>query len=247
MSDYNYSIETVDVEVDGVKSAMEVFLFKPEGEGSHPGIVLAQHIPVGHTGIENDTFTLTTAQRFAENGFAVAVPFIFHWWPKSETMEKKKEESRDDWMVADMTAAFELLAGQDTVDPDRIGCVGHCWGGRVAWLAACHIQQFKALGVFYGGNIKKGLGEGATPPIELTANIPCSVIAFFGNNDGNPSPADVEDYSAALSDAGISHEFHQYDGAGHAFQNFPVAERYNEKASDDAWEKVLGFLGDKLN
>jgi len=132
------------------------------------------------------------------------------------------------------------------VDADSIGCVGHCWGGRVAWLAACHINQFSALSVFYGGNIKKGLGEGATPPIELAGNITCPVIGFFGNDDGNPSPADVDDYSAALSEAGIAHEFHQYEGAGHAFQNFPVTERYNEAASEDAWEKVLNFLKEKL-
>jgi len=242
MSDFHYTVKTVDVE----GSDMEVFLFMPKGEGPHPGIVLAQHIPIGHTGIENDTFTLTTAQRFADAGFAVAVPFIFHWWPKSETMEKKREESRDDWMVADMTAAYVLLAAQDTVNADKIGCVGHCWGGRVAWLAACYIDQFSALAVFYGGNIKKGLGEGAKPPIELALNIPCSVIGFFGNDDSNPSPADVDDYSAALSEAGIAHEFYQYDGAGHAFQNFPVAERYNESASEDAWGKVMEFLNEKL-
>ena len=58
-------IETVSVQ----DSPMEVFMFKPEGEGPHPGLVLAQHIPVGHTGIENDTFTLKTAERFSENGF----------------------------------------------------------------------------------------------------------------------------------------------------------------------------------
>jgi len=242
MSDFHYKVKTVYVE----DSDMEVFLFMPKGEGPHPGIVLAQHIPVGHTGIENDTFTLMTAQRFADAGFAVAVPFIFHWWPKSETMEKKRKESRDDWMVADMTAAYALLAAQDTVNADKIGCVGHCWGGRVAWLAACYIDQFSALAVFYGGNIKKGLGEGATPPIELALNIPCSVIGFFGNDDSNPSPADVDDYSAALSEAGIAHEFYQYDGAGHAFQNFPVAERYNESASEDAWGKVMEFLNEKL-
>ena len=31
---------------------MEVFLFAPPGLGPHPGIVLAQHIPVAHTGID---------------------------------------------------------------------------------------------------------------------------------------------------------------------------------------------------
>jgi len=236
--------QVVTIEVLG--SPMEVFLFLPEGEGPHPGLVLAQHIPVGHTGIENDTFTLTTARRFADNGYAVAVPFIFHWWPKSADMDVKRRESRDDWMVADIRAAYEVLASCTAVDEDRIAMVGHCWGGRVAWLGACYIDRFKALAMFYGGNIKKGLGEGAEPPIGLACNIPCPVIGFFGNNDTNPSPEDVDDYSAALSEAGISHQFHQYDGAGHAFQNFPAPERYNESASEDAWEKVIQFLDEQL-
>jgi len=238
MTRFNYTIHTVDID----HSSMEIFLFIPKGKGPFPGIVLAQHIPVGHTGIENDTFTLTTAQRFADNGFAVAVPFIFHWWSKTDAMDRKKAESRDDWMVKDVRAAFDLLAAQENVQSDHIAMVGHCWGGRVAWLAACHISQFSALAVFYGGNIKKGMGEGSAPPIELTGNISCPVIGFFGNEDTNPSPEDVDDYSAALSAAGVTHEFHQYDGAGHAFQNFPVPERYNKSASDDAWSRVIHFL-----
>jgi len=242
MSAFHYTVATVDV----LDSTMEVFLFRPAGEGPFPGIVLAQHIPVGHTGIENDTFTLTTAQRLADNGYAVAVPFIFHWWPKNVSMDTKKTESRDDWILEDISAAFNVLADQDYADGEHIAMVGHCWGGRVAWLAACHIRQFRALAVFYGGNIKKGLGEGAIPPIDLAANIPCPVIGFFGNEDTNPSPADVDDYSEALSVAGISHEFHQYDGAGHAFQNFPMPERYNAEASEDAWGKLIDFLDEHL-
>ena len=233
-------------EVEVLGKPMEVFLFPPKGEGPRPGILLAQHIPMGHTGIENDKFTLATAQRLADNGFFVAVPFLFHWWPKEELMEIKKAESRDEWMVADMQAGYRLLTRQEGVDPARIGVVGHCWGGRVAWLAACHLPELKALAVFYGGNIKKGLGERSVPPIELTPRIPCPVIGFFGNEDSNPSPDDVEDYGAALSDAGISHEFHQYEGAGHAFQNFPAPERYREQASEDAWAKLLVFLKEKL-
>ena len=237
-----YSITTVEV----LGSPMEVFVFRPKGQGPHPALLLAQHIPMGHTGIENDPFTLTTAQRFADNGYVVAVPFIFHWWPKTAPMEQKREESRDDWMVADMQAAFAVLAGMPEVDPHLIGLVGHCWGGRVAWLAACHIPQLAAMATFYGGNVKKALGAGNVPPIELTRFIACPVICFYGNNDTNPSPADVEDYRTALTLAGISHEIHQYDGAGHAFQNFQAPERYNQSASDAAWLKVLAFFKEKL-
>ncbi|MGV3592186.1 MAG: dienelactone hydrolase family protein [Gammaproteobacteria bacterium] len=220
---------------------MDVFVFRPEGPGPHPGILLAQHIPMGHTGLENDPFTLTTAQRFADNGYIVAVPFLFHWWPKGDPLEKKREESRDDWIVADMKAGLAVLQEQPGIDEQRIACVGHCWGGRVAWLAACHMP-FAALATFYGGNVRKALGAGNVSPLELTPHITCPVIGFYGNNDTNPSPQDVDEYSAALTAAGIPHTFHRYDGAGHAFQNFPMPERYNKAASDDAWEKVLAFL-----
>lgn len=237
-----YNVKTVDVQ----GSPMEVFLFNPGGQAPHPGIVLAQHIPVGHTGVENDTFTLKTAERMAQHGYYVAVPFIFHWWPKEEDIVVKRDESRDDRMVADLKAAFELLRDDPAVDSERIGIVGHCWGGRVAWLGACHLPDLKACAVFYGGRIKLPMGEGNPPPIDLADNITCPVIGFFGNDDKNPTPADVDDYSAALTRAGIDHKFYRYNGAGHAFQNFPSPERYNKEASEDAWDKVLAFLAEHL-
>lgn len=230
--------------VDG--SDMETFLFLPLIDGLLPGIVLAQHLPVAHSGIENDAFTLDTARRYARNGFAVAVPFLFHWWPKGADIELKRRESRDDRTVADMQAAFKLLQQQPGVDGQSVGIVGHCWGGRAAWLAACHIPDCRALAVFYGGNIKVGRGEGGVPPIKLAASMPCPVMGFFGNNDLNPSPSDVQDLDAALLTAGIKHHFFQFDGAGHAFQNFASAERYNAAASEESWNKVLAFLRENL-
>ncbi len=237
-----HRVDTVTVQ----DSPMEIFMYEPKGDGPHPGIILAQHIPVGHTGVENDTFTLKAAERFAENGFAVAAPFIFHWWPKEEEMQVKRDEFRDDWTKLDLQATFDHLAAQDNVDANRIGIVGHCWGGRVSWLGACHNPKLKACAVFYGGRIKGTMGPGTPPPIELAGNIKCPVFGFFGKEDTGPSPEDVKDYAAALEAAGVPHTFHSYDGAGHAFQNFPNPEKYREEASEDAWGKVLGYMGDAL-
>jgi len=237
-----HQIETVDV----LGSPMEVFLFSPEGDGPHPGLVLAQHIPVGHTGVENDTFTLATAERFAAHGLYVAVPFIFHWWPKQAEMQQKRDESRDDWMIADMRASFDLLAALPDVDADRIGIAGHCWGGRVAWLGACTIAELAACAIFYGGRIKLTMGEGRAAPIEYAGDIRCPVAGFFGNEDRNPTPEDVDDYDAALTAAGVPHTFHRYDGAGHAFQNFPNEAQYRQLQSEDAWTRVLAFFDEHL-
>lgn len=91
------------------------------------------------------------------------------------------------------------------------------------------------------------MGEGSTPPIGLAADIRCPCAGFFGNKDRNPTPEDVDEYEAALRDAGVPCEFHRYDGAGHAFQNFPSAEHYRETHSEDAWNKALAFLGRQLH
>jgi carboxymethylenebutenolidase len=237
-----HRIETV--KVGG--SPMEVFLFAPEGPGPHPGLVLCQHIPVGHTGLENDVVTLATAQRYCADGYYVAAPFIFHWWPKSGDIEMKRAAFRDDWTKQDLDAAFDLLAAQPGVDARRIGIVGHCWGGRVAWLGACSNPRYKAAAIFYGGRVKLVMGEGNPPAIELAPRIRCPVIGFFGNEDTNPTPADVNDYEAALKKAGVKYVFHRYDGAGHAFQSFNNPERYREGASEDAWKKALAFFGEQL-
>ena len=236
------SVEVVEV----LGSPMEVFLFVPAQGKSHPAIILCQHIPVGHTGIENDTFTLAAARRYAAVGYVVAVPFIFHWWDKAADIEVKRDGSRDDWTVADLTATYDLLAARVDVDSSRIGAVGHCWGGRVAWLAACYLDGLAACVMFYGGRIKLALGEGNPVAISLADQIGCPVAGFYGNEDRNPSPADVDDYEAALKASGVDHVFHRYDGAGHAFQNFGAPERYREAQSEDAWQKALSFLAAEL-
>ena len=77
-------------------------------------------------------------------------------------------------------------------------------------------------------------------------NINCPVFGFFGNEDANPSPELVDKYSKALTDGGVEHTFHRYDGAGHAFQNFPTPEKYCEEQSEDAWGKVITYMKESL-
>ena len=237
----SHDIATIPVQ----HNPMEVFLFAPAGEGPHPGLVLCQHLPVGHTGLENDTVTLKTAQRYAENGYAVAVPFIFHWWAKSADIELKRAAFRDDWTRQDLDAAYALLAARPGVDAKRIGIAGHCWGGRVAWLGAATNKRYKACAIFYGGRVKLPMGKNSPPAIERAADIRCPVIGFFGNDDTNPTPADVDDYDAALTKAGVEHVFHRYDGAGHGFFYWhrPL---YRPEQAMDGWSKIWAFFGKHL-
>ena len=237
-----YTTETVTVQ----DSPMEILHFTPAGDisdaGPYPGLVVCQHIPVAHQGLETDAWQIGVGERLAGMGYAVAIPFVFHWWNKADDIQVKRDGFRDDWVVADLKAASASLAARDEVDADRIGILGHCWGGRVSWLGACHLPEMKALVTLYGGRIKLPMADGATPPIELARNIPCPVLGIFGNDDANPSPADVDDYEAALKDAGVDCTFHRYDCAGHGFQDSSNPERYRAAQSEDAWGKIEAFL-----
>jgi len=233
-------------DVDG--NPMEILVFEPEGEGPFPGIVVTQHLPVAHAGLETDPFQIDVGEKLARAGYVAAIPYMFHWWEKDVDIDVKRAEWRDDRAVADMNTAHDLLVNFEdvAVDPARIGIMGHCWGGRMAWLGACHNPAFRVCGVFYGGRIKVGMGEGAPPPMELASNMNCEVLGIFGNDDENPSPADVDDLDAALTAAGIAHEFHRYDKAGHGFQDFTNEDRHRPEQTADAWAKFFAFFDARL-
>jgi carboxymethylenebutenolidase len=233
-----YRSESLDVQ----GNPMHTLIFEPAGAGPHPGLVIAQHLPVAHAGLEKDPFTLDLGERYAAAGYICVIPFIFHWWPEDEDIMVKREGFRDDWTVADLDVTYRFLTGMNRVDPNRTGILGHCWGGRAAWLGACNNPDYEACIVFYGGRVKIAFADGGTPPIELAGRMTCPVLGIFGNEDQGPSPADVDDYEAALKGAGVAYEFHRYDGAGHGFQDFHDTNRFRQAQSDDAWEKAIAFL-----
>ena len=225
---------------------MEMLVFEPEGPGPFPGVVVAQHLPVAHEGLEKDPFTIDVGDRLVAAGYAAVIPYVFHWWPPETDVAVKREEFRDDHTVADLDAAYGHLAGMAKVDAARIGIIGHCWGGRVTWIGACNNPDYKAAVMLYGGRIKTGMGPGAVPAIELANRIRCPIMGIFGNEDANPSPEDVNDIEAELTRVGVEHEFHRYDGAGHGFQDFYNPDRFCPEQSDDAWGKLFGFLDRNL-
>ncbi len=65
-----YSKQTVEVQ----GSAMDILVFEAEGDGPHPGLVVAQHLPVAHEGLEKDPFTIDIGERLAAAGYATVFP-----------------------------------------------------------------------------------------------------------------------------------------------------------------------------
>jgi carboxymethylenebutenolidase len=148
-------------------------------------------------------------------------------------------------IIADVTAAVEYLKAQPFVQADRIGIVGFCFGGRVAYLAACNLSDIKASVVYYGGRILQPLGSEGPSPLDQTSNIGCPVLGLFGEEDANPTPADVATIEAELQKHGKSYEFHMYPGCGHGF-HCDARASYRPEAARDAWGKTIAWFDQHL-
>jgi len=227
------------VEVDG--SPMRICIATPDGEGPHPAVVVMCHIG----GL--DAFTEDRVDRLAAAGYVAAAPDIFHYHDWLEDRDARRETLRDKRVLADIEATLAHIDNVGKVDAKRTAILGHCMGGRTAMLGAGSIPRFGPLVDYYGGNTMKswGANQGATP-FERIPDIRGPVMGFFGQLDKNPSPADVDRIETEFKRAGIACEFHRYEGADHAFQNFTNPERHHPEAAEDAWNRTLRFLGDHL-
>src|SRR3546814_9455310 len=45
--------------------------------------------------------------------------------------------------------------------------VGYCWGGTIAWMAACHSPLFTAASCWYGGGIAKAKDDTPNIPVQM--------------------------------------------------------------------------------
>jgi len=207
------------------------------GGGPAPGIVVAQHAG----GV--DDFIRGMCDRWAEAGYVAIAPDLYHREEpgSSDDPMTRMNRLRDRTIIADMNAAVEHAKSLPEVQAERLGVTGFCMGGRVAYLMASQNAAFKASVVFWGGNIMQAWGSGPTP-FDLTGKISCPVLGLFGDDDPNPTPADVAKIDAEMTRLGKPHEFHSYAGAGHAFMN-ENRPSYREEASRDAWLRCNDFFG----
>jgi len=224
--------------VDG--SNMDVFIDAPAGAGPHPTIVVAHH----RAG--NDAATTKFVQDLAGHGYVAATPHLHHRRPEGEHTRESIANLDDNQIVADLNATVAHMQGMDAVNNDRMAIAGHCMGGRVSFLGAASIPAFKCNVAYYSGNMFKVMGSGDVPPFEKLGNLRGPVAGFFGADDENPSSDDVAKIDAKLTELGIAHEFHSYEGAGHAFQNFHNPQGYRAAATADSFAKMIAWLGKTL-
>jgi carboxymethylenebutenolidase len=246
----------------GGGDVIHAYVARPLGDEPLPGIVLVHYLP------GFDEFHQETAERLARHGYEVICPDLYcrrgHGTPDELAAKIGSEPGHvkgrphDDQVVADCEAALAWLRAQPR-HSGKAGIVGDSSGGRHALLVASLVPGFDAVIDMWGGRVTapppNGSPEMPVAPIEYTDRLTAPLLGIFGNDDRNPSPEQVDLHEQALKNAGKEYEFHRYDGVGHSFTCYHAVphgemERwfgYKPKQAMDAWEKIFGFLADKLS
>ena len=173
------------LQVDGQE--MSAYVSVPSGSGPFPAVVVIQTI----RGVNQ--FIQDQSDKLAVEGYAAVAPDLFHRItdPALTDPYERGATLSDPEVVTDCNATMDFLLGHSAVDNDRIGIVGFCMGGRVAWLAAATNPNYKATVPYYGGSIMVTRGAGVQTPLELADNINCPILFHFGEIDANPSQDDM--------------------------------------------------------
>ncbi|OUM01933.1 dienelactone hydrolase family protein [Variovorax sp. JS1663] len=178
--------------------------------GRGPGIVLAQEI----FGV-NATMR-EVADYYAEEGYTVLVPDLF-WrqqpdvelgyapedWQKAFGFYQGFDENKG---VEDIAAAMVALRARPE-HVGKVGVLGFCLGGKLAYLAACRTDADVAVG-YYGVGIENSLDE--------AANIRGQLLLHIAEQDKFcPPPAREKILTALGGKANVA--LHVYPGVDHAF------------------------------
>jgi carboxymethylenebutenolidase len=182
------------------------------------------------------------ALRFAERGFwALALDYFGRTAGTSKRGDEfdfmpHVEQTTQDGIQADVAAAIGHVRDKGC---ESIFSVGFCFGGRNSWLAAAGGHGVTGAIGFYG---RPGPGRDGSPgPTARAAELAAPILALMGGDDPGIPQDEVDAFDEALDEAGVEHEVVVYPGAPHSFFD----RKYEEFAADseDAWSRVLAFIG----
>jgi carboxymethylenebutenolidase len=226
-----------NIKVDN--SNMRAYVSAPDNAQRAPAIIVVQ----GQTGVDD---FVEFSDMVAREGLIAAAPDLYHRDPRDckDDAPTRRMRLRDATVIQDINATVSFLKSHKSVDPGRIGIVGFCMGGRIVYLMSAVNRDIRTGVMYYGGDTFSAWGDGPSP-FERTKDIHCPIMGHFGEDDGNPSPADMKKLDAELTRLAKPHEFYSYPNAAHAFANFGSGN-YREHAANASWPRTFGFFAKHL-
>ncbi len=210
------------------------YLAAPEGASdSLPGLIVIHE----WWGLNDNVRTM--ARRLAGRGYA-ALAVDLYGGAVAETPDSARTlvgSVEEEAARANLRAAHAWLADRGA---PRVASIGWCFGGGWSLQTALLLpEQLDAAVIYYGRLVDD---PSALAPL---AEHGLPIQGHFGAEDGSIPPSAVEAFGEALTEAGVTHDLHVYEGADHAFAN-PSGERYQADAAETAWQRTVEFLAAQL-
>jgi len=173
---------------------------------------------------------------YAKDGYVALAPQIFDRVEKDVELGYGPDDMtrgiglargklKMDQTLADIQAAIDVAAKDG-----KVATVGYCFGGLLAWLAACELKGVACSSSYYGGGVA---GEASRKP-------KCPVIMHFGEKDAHIPMTDVDKVKKAQPAVRV----YVY-AADHGF-NCDHRASYDAKAAALAKERTLAFFSKHL-
>lgn len=208
---------------------LDAYVARPDGEPL-AGLVVVQEI----FGVNRHIRSV--ADSYAKDGFLAVAPALFDRIERGVELGYEGADMQKavsfipkldlEKSLADVAAAVEFARNETG---KKVGVIGYCYGGTLAWLAATRLHLAAAVG-YYGGRTANYAGEQPSAP----------VLLHFGKQDAHIPAEEVNKIKTAHPEV----EIHWYD-AGHGF-NCDARASYNPDAARVARERSLNFLKQHL-
>ena len=180
------------------------------------------------------------ADSYAAEGYLVVAPATFHRVQPAVELGYSEEDMKTGFdhkaavealpapgVLADIQAAIEHAA-----EGGKVGILGYCWGGLLAWRSACQLKGLSAAVTYYGGGMMTGAEIGREPQVP--------VLAHFGDQDQWIPLDTIEAFRQAQPGVEV-----QVYAANHGF-NCDQRGSYNEAAAQLARQRTLAFFKQHL-
>ena len=211
------------------------YVAKPEGTPRGAIVVLQEIFGV-------NSHIRAVADRFAAQGYLAVAPATFERvktgvelgytaddMSAGMALKSAVEALPDTEVLQDIQAAIDHAA---KLGGGKVGIIGFCWGGLLAWRSACLLKGLSAAVPYYGGGI--------TSQTEIARQPQCPVMAHFGDRDHWIPMEGIEAFKQAHPDVAV----HVYS-ADHGF-NCDQRGSHEEAAATLARERTLAFLAEQL-
>ena len=194
----------------------------------------------------------SVAGRLAAQGYAaLAVPLFARTAPdldlgydQASLLEGRshKERTTTAELLLDLGLAADWLQGWLGEGEAPLGCVGFCFGGHGALLAAT-LPQVGASCDFYGAGVASGRPGGGPPSLELVPAVNGRLLCFCGDEDELIPEPDVLAIERALQ--GRRHGLIRVPEAGHGFmcEDRPT---FRPAAAALGWQQMLALFDEEL-